>query len=298
MPLDHLAKFKLAKAKKLAKLIIFDYDGTIYDGDKFNHSDAAELVFRVLRRGIAAAIITARAATALKLFLPEIVRFQLPITVPLFIAGGNGTILHRISADGSIKEIYKQGLSFPEIKKSIILIRNSYRRCRLNTAKLNKKGLKNFRSFLKQDWADLIPLWIMVLNVGQEGIIFAETVKVSFVLPRRQKERESLIDDIQAAAGPSFQVVAGDDLYGHLTKRLGEDSKFAAVQSIARLMGLENNQLITFGDMPLGNDRGLLSFVYSFTNTDVPANPPPYFLGRHKKSPTAAVYQAVNYLIS
>jgi hypothetical protein len=70
------------------------------------------------------------------------------------------------------------------------------------------------------------------------------------------------------------------------------------------MLGLKPNQVAAFGDMPEDNDAGLLSFPYSFTNSEdflkskKDLGQPPYVLVGPDSSSVARVYQVIEYLIS
>ena len=113
-----------------------------------------------------------------------------------------------------------------------------------------------------------------------------------------------MVAELNQALGQTYQAAAGDETFVHITKKLAEDSKVVAIRAILKLLGLKSNQVATFGDMPVGNDAGLLSFPYSFTNADEFAKikknsaEPPYLLLNQSLTPVERVYKAIDYLIS
>ena len=68
-------------------------------------------------------------------------------------------------------------------------------------------------------------------------------------------------------------------------------------------LGLRDNQVLTFGDMPFGNDKGLLidsNLPYTFTNKYFDKESieiPPFFLPGSQSNPVKSVYKAVDYLL-
>src|SRR3989344_6936620 len=91
-----LTKIKLKEAKPLIKLFAFDYDGTVYDGRDFKFPEVIALIEKILAGGQSVSLITARAASAVKTFVPPLKEFLIDkgITESIFIGGGNGTILY------------------------------------------------------------------------------------------------------------------------------------------------------------------------------------------------------------
>jgi len=112
------------------------------------------------------------------------------------------------------------------------------------------------------------------------------------------------VDELNENLGEEYRAAAGDETYVHITRKLKEDSKAVAIKTILATLGLEKNQVATFGDMPTGNDSGLLSFPYSFTNLEEFAEvkkdlqQPPYVLLEPDLSPVNRVYKAIEYLLS
>src|SRR3989304_3501723 len=117
---SELTKIKLKKAKLLIKLFAFDYDGTVYDGRDFKFPEVIALIEKILASGQSASLITARAASAVKTFVPPLKEFLIDkgITEPIFIGGGNGTILYELKMD-ELKKIYNHGLNIDEINMVI-----------------------------------------------------------------------------------------------------------------------------------------------------------------------------------
>lgn len=298
----NLTKVKLAEAKPLIKLFAFDYDGTVYDGRDFKFPEVIALIEKILANGKSASIITARAASAVKTFVPPLKEFLISkdINEPIFIGGGNGTILYELKKD-ELKKVYSHGLNIDEINQAIGGWKKVYEKFKINIVDLDEKGLNTFQKFLSEDWSGYIPDEILNLCRPYEGNIFTEEAKVTFVLPKDEIMREKIIDEIKNELGEQYSVAVGDKTFCHITKRLEEDSKAVAIKVILGIMGLELNQVAAFGDMPTGNDTGLLSFPYSFTNSDEfikvknDLNQPPYILIDSDLTPVARIYKAVDY---
>jgi len=298
-----LTKIKLKEARQLIKLFAFDYDGTVYDGRDFKFPEVIALIEKILASGQSASLITARAASAVKTFVPPLKEFLIDkgITEPIFIGGGNGTILYELKSD-ELKKIYNHGLNIDEINMVINSWKKVYEEFKINTVDLAEGGLETFRKFLSEDWAGYIPDEILNLCRPYEGEIFTEEAKVTFVLSKDEITREKIISEIKNELGGEYSVAAGDKTFCHITKKLQEDGKVVAVKTILGIMGLDLNQVATFGDMPAGNDAGLLSFPFSFTNSDEfikeknNFDQPPYILIDSDLTSVARIYKAVEYL--
>lgn len=306
---DHteLTKIKLKEAKSVVNLFALDYDGTIYDGILYKQPGVTALIEKILAKDKSVAFITARAATALKVMAPPLQEFLLEnkISTPIFIAGGNGTVLHELRKNKLI-QIYNYGLSTSEINQAINGWRKVYEKLKINHNYLAEKGLETFQKFLKDDWTGYVPCQILKLCQPYEGEIFTEQAKVTFVLPKDKTLHKGIIEALHAELGKNYSIAAGDEIYTHITKCLKEDGKVVAIKAILKVLGLKTNQVITFGDMPTGNDKGLLSFPYSFTNSEEFIKvkkffrKPPFVLPPHQENsaPVARVYRAIDYLLS
>lgn len=139
------------------------------------------------------------------------------------------------------------------------------------------------------------------------GKIFAESVKITFVLPTDQSKQKKIIEILRKKLSPyGLNVGWGRIPFADVSKKLtgnGKiiDGKLLMIRNIIKKLQISDKQVATFGDAPNDNNKGLLSFPFSFTNdisTDKQnLNSPPYIL-KVNKSPVEAVYQAIYYLIS
>ncbi len=299
-----LVETKLEEAKPLIKLFGLDYDGTVSDGVDYKLPEVMVLVERILAKGKSVAFITARAATALKILVPPLqeILMRTGISIPSFVAGGNGTTLYEVKKN-KLVEIYNHGLELSQIKHAVDVWKKVYEKFGINTADLNEKGLKTFQNFLQENWDGYIPLEIVDICRPYEGKIFTEKAKVTFVLPKDKSFKEKIVAEVNNKLGEQYQAVAGDDIFVHITKQLEEDSKVVAIKTILESMALKPTEVATFGDMPTDNDAGLLSFPYSFTNSEefigvkTDLENPPYILTEPDLGPVARVYKAINYLL-
>lgn len=303
---DHcqLTRAKLKEAKSNIKLFGLDYDGTISDGAEFKQPQVFSLIGKILDAKKSVALVTARAATAIKVLAPPFKELisRKTIDFPNFIAGGNGTILFEIKKN-SLKEIYNHGLDMNEIMHAVKIGKKVFKNFKIKNSDLSEKGLKTFREFLSDNWEGYVPDNILDICRPYSGELFTEQAKVTFVLPKDKSLHKSLIDQLNNNLGGKLQATAGDDNYVHITKKLNEDGKAMAIKAILQILGFSINEVATFGDMPQGNDEGLLSFPYSFTNSDYYRsskkyfNKPPYVLPNPDMVPVKRVYEAINFLL-
>lgn len=293
---------KLEEIKNLVVLFAMDFDGTLADGGEFTKEKALSLIEEIIEAGKIPAFITARAATAVKSFVPHLEGYynNHQSAGPTYIAGGNGTVLYKLTSK-SLEKIYNHGLTLDEVKH-IVSVWKTYAEENLPVESLSEKGLTTFQKFYSETWDNLIPS--VVLNIGREfnGRIFTEEAKVTFVFPKDISLHSKIVDNIQQLIGEGFSVTAGDKDFCHITKSLHDDTKLVGVQKILELENLAENQVVTFGDMPHGNDAGLLSFPNSFTNyseiiSQKEITTPPYVLPEDGLFPVARVHKAIHYLL-
>ncbi len=294
----------MKKARQSIRLFAFDYDGTIYDGKDFTHSEVVGLVENIFAKDKSVAIITARAASALKMLVPVFKKLlsEHDVDRTIFIGLGNGTVLYALGKNG-LRKIYDHGFDLSQIHRAVSCWEHVYKAHALNVDNLNEKGLETFRTFLRDDWAGYISDEIVAACRPYAGSIFAETAKVTFVLPKDERMKEKIIHAVAQELGERYIITAGDNIFAHITRRFDEDGKAVAVKTILQLLGLKKPQVATFGDMPMGNDKGLLSFPFSFTNSkDFLGNKsdpekPPYIIANMGASAVAQIYSAVDALL-
>lgn len=299
-----LTQAKLEEAKPLIKLFGLDYDGTVSDAEH-KLQEVSVLVEKILDKDKLVAFITARAATALKTLVPPLQELLLrkETTMSSFIAGGNGTTLYEVKKDELI-ETYNHGFELPQIVKAVEVGRKVYEKLGIGAEDLAEKGLITFKKFLQDDWDGYVPAEMIDVCRPFDGELFTEQAKVTFVLPKDKSLHQKVAEKLNEKLSGEYRAAVGDDTYVHITRKLKEDSKAVAIKTILEILNLIPTQVATFGDMPNGNDAGLLSFPYSFTNLEEFINvkknlqEPPYVLMEPNLTPVARVYKAIDYLIS
>lgn len=299
-----LARAKLEEAKPLIKLFGLDYDGTVSDA-AHKQPEVFGLVEKILAKDKSVAFITARAATAVKVLVPPLQALlnKENVSVPSFVAGGNGTTLYEVKKN-ELVEIYNHGFNLEQVKRAVEVGREVYKKLGIGRADLAEKGLETFNKFLQESWDGYVPAEMIDVCRPYNGELFTEQAKVTFVLPKDKSLHAKVVAELNSALGEVYRAAAGDDTYVHITRKLEEDSKTVAIKTILKIIDLNETQVATFGDMPVGNDAGLLSFPYSFTNSDefvnikTEAKTPPYILLDEENSPVSRVYKAIEFLIS
>lgn len=292
------------------KLIACDYDGTIFDRNDQYYNDpmkVIQLAYDVRQKGIEFAFVSGRNTTLelpLRNLIPKFCRKK-GTNLTIWRSGGNGMSLSRITytpdpKEIRVEEIYSNSISLKELKTAIKV----YEKLNIRP---NEKGKIFFQSFLVQDLpADLVPPKFLQIARPYKGKFFAETVKVTFVLPSSEREQEKYIKLFREKLGPfGLSVGWGRIPFADITKKLllyGKevDGKKLMVNAIKKKLKIKDEQIVTFGDAPNDNNAGLLSFPYSFTN-DYRAkkknlNSLPFILSLDD-SPIASVYDVIRYLI-
>lgn len=295
---------KLAEAKPLIKLFGLDYDGTVSDAEH-KQPQVFALVEKIFAKNKSVAFITARAATAIKVLVPPLQELlnRENVSVSSFVAGGNGTTLYEVKKNELI-EIYNHGFNLLQVKRVVEVGRNVYQKLDIGRADLADKGLDTFNKFLQDDWNDYVPAEMIDVCRPFNGELFTEQAKVTFVLPKDKSLRSKVVNELNKNLGEEYCASAGDETYVHITRKLSEDSKTVAIKKILEILNLQQTEVATFGDMPTGNDAGLLNFPFSFTNSDefaemkIDVEKPPYILFDTNLSPVGRVYKAIDYLIS
>lgn len=257
---------KLVKEmKNKIKLYVFDYDGTIFDiHDKnFDHKKAFLLIKKVLFKNNYCLMLSARCASFIDLHIKNFEKIYKnnQNIKPIFIGGGNGSILYEYSNKG-LKIIYDNGFSFEEAKIIMKLGKKIYLDLKISSIELNVLGLKIHKSFLKKNWLKLIPNNFIKENKLYKGICFSEKAKTAFVLPKEKTVHKKIIklfqNKINKNLDNKFLVVKGDDVFLQISRSFKIDPKLYALKTIIKKLNLKDEQVVVFGNMPKDNDRGIL----------------------------------------
>ncbi len=290
------------------KLIAVDYDGTVYDrNDKTYNSldNVIELAFRVFQSGIDFAFVSGR-NTTLDIKLRElglIFCMKNDCSFTVWRSGGTGAVLNRLTFTPKkvfVKKIYSNSFDKSLLKKTF----DVYKKLKVEP---DLKSKIFFNEFLKnKPPKDLMPETCYKISCNSKGCVFAEAVKVTFVLPSDINEQKKIINVLRRKLTPYDLCVSWGNLpfadVGRNLRINGKivDGKLYMMKNLVKKLKIKDNQLATFGDSPNDNNKGLLSYPYSFTNDGniIKSNvyAPPYVL-EIKKSPVGAVYEAINYLI-
>jgi hydroxymethylpyrimidine pyrophosphatase-like HAD family hydrolase len=300
-----MAKMKLKELKTNGvSLIAVDWDGTVYDRndpDYNSFSKVIQLAHAVTDADIEFAVISAR-NTTLEFFLrQEIAQYSKEENTSLSIwrSGGNGMNLSKITSSPEgvlVDPIYANFLAQEDINRSM----DAYLALRVSP---DAESREFFNFFLQQNLPeDLVPKSFFELSKPFRGSVFAEAVKISFVLPTSIEDQEKCFDYLRNSLEPHGLVVNWSKLpFADISRKFNVDGKLLATQQIIQKLKIDKSHVGTFGDAPNGNDAGLLSFPYSFTNYQSlikkNINEPPFMLDV-KKSQTETIHQAIHYLIS
>ncbi len=251
-----------------------DYDGTLY-GHNYRPGDVATLVGHSSRQDIVPAVISARDATAKRELLPEIQR-ELALRgmqAPVYMGLANGKGLYKVEA-GGIEPIYEFGLDDDDIRR----IMDAYGELGIEvTDPMDSIRQKS----LKANWNNLIPPHLLDLAAGTKGF-WAEPLKASVRLPDEKNLRLEAVDMLSQFLDGQYDVGWSGGVMADVTRSIGTDGKLYAARTLMDINRTCDAHVGTFGDMPHGNDKGLLSLPYSFTNNEQAPlrtnNTPPYLL--------------------
>lgn len=308
---EQYAQKMLEKAKTSVMALVMDQDGTVKGGNdpQYQKANVTELLQKISRAGKYPSIITASGASALKSFFPlNNFYAQEKIAIPTFIGIGNGTALYKFSSAGK-KEIYNHGLTINEVKAIVEVWQNVYKTLKITESNLQIKGLETFKKFMETDWTGYIPADYLEIFKDYNGRCFTEQIKVTVVFPAwDERKQRDLVKIMQLELDKSFGrnkylVSRGDETFLHITHTFNVDPKLFALKTIMKDLKLTPKQVVTIGDLPLDNDRGLLiksKLPYTFTNKyfeGMDVNRPPFLLPGSSKSPVASVYQAIEFLL-
>lgn len=305
-----LAQLKLKKVRSLGiKLIACDYDGTVFDRKDKTFNDpikVIELIYKVRKTGIEFMLISARNTTLEIGFRELISKFcnKKRETLTIWRSGGNGMNLSKITFSTDllktkITKIYSNSISLKEACLSLDIYK------KLNI-KADRLSTIFFREFLNKKLPeDLVSKNFFNLMKPFNGAVFAESAKISFVLPSIKRDHRKIITYFKDKLHSKGLNVSYNGLcFVDISKKLKEnnkiiDGKLLAIKTVMNKLKIGKKQVVTFGDSPEGNDVGLLSLPYSFTNNQnyfQKGQIPPFVLNS-KKSPITAIYKAINYLI-
>jgi len=280
----------LEEIKPKIKALVFDFDGTLKSSSE-PECNPMELVDKIVAGNKSVGIVTASGVSALMGLGKQLKKAYLGIA--------NGMALYKID-DKGIAEIYKYPVG--NVDEIISAWQKVMKEISVDESGLVEKGLKIFREFLVKDWGEYIAKELIEKAAPYEGKCFMEELKVTVVMPRDEIFfQEEFIKLMRNALGDKYVVEMGDTTFAHITRYMGMAPKLFALRRIQQELGLDDNEIVTFGDMPNGNDRGLLidsKLPYTFTNKLVDGVPtPPFVLPGSEIKPIASVYKAVKNLL-
>jgi hydroxymethylpyrimidine pyrophosphatase-like HAD family hydrolase len=300
---------KLEEARRGGiKLIAVDYDGTVYDRNDKNYNsldNVIELAFRVFQSGISFAFVSGR-NTTLDIKLREMgLRFcrKNNCSFVVWRSGGTGAVLNKLTFNP--KEVFIEKIYSNSFDKCLLeKVLDIYRELKINPDLESKKF---FNEFLKnKPPEDLMPEICYKISCQSKGSVFAEAVKVTFVLPSNIDEQKKTISILRKKLDSYDLCVSWGNLpFADVGRNLRIDGKIIdgklyMMKNLVKELKIKDNHLVTFGDSPNDNNKGLLSYPYSFTNDSnvikSSVYTPPYVL-EIKESSVGAVYEAINYLI-
>jgi hydroxymethylpyrimidine pyrophosphatase-like HAD family hydrolase len=283
------------------RAIVLDFDGTIYQDGIVSYADSARLIMQIREAGIFPIIITARDATMRRDFLPllqEMISAQRTVTeTPVYVGLSNGMAGYCLMPD-SIVPLYARVWSQDELAticSTYAKIRGEYgiERCLIPECSL-EDFLASWESFVPEDL-----LRITHQNFG----VWVEPSKVTVAASNDPTVVQEMLQALSAQLGDGFEVLWSGLPVIDITPKLPgvEDPKLHGLQQILSQLpeDLTNLQLVTFGDSPFGNDRGILSYPFSFSPVPNPApqqDGPPYCL-EGSCHPVHRVFRAVSFLI-
>ena len=300
------ANSKLQSLKSAGvKLLGFDYDLTLFDGKdpRYSHEQVVELGFIIQQSNIYYLIMSSRSATLHRLFRDITAKiFQsnnniLPLTC--YLSGGNGMNLSEVTFDrqgATTKTIYENVMTEDVILKVLEVYFG------LNIKNPDQKAKTVFHNFLyKTNWQDLVPQKLLEMSKRYNDTVFVEGGKVSLILPAQQAERNVYLQQLRELLQPQgLNVVCNEEPFVHVSMQMPMDGKLMAARTVMERLEITDEQAGFFGDSPNGNDKGILSLLYSFTNckrlSKQSLESPPYIL-KTTDSPVGAVHEAIHVLL-
>lgn len=300
----------LNSIKSKVKAFVFDFDGTIKSSKEPDYSPF-DLIKKIIINNKSVGIVTASGVSALSGLAEQIIKlcFENNFTSPIYLGVANGVALYKLNSNEK-EELYNYSISLDDTKKIIEVWKKVVNKIGLKNEDLVESGLKTFNEFLIKDWGKYIPNEFLSLSKDYNGKCFVEKLKSTFVMPKndvfsQEKFITLMQEELDNTLGiGKFIIDMGDNVFAHVTQKPGMAPKLFALRKIMEDLGLEKDQIVTFGDMPFGNDRGLLidsNLPYTFTNKSIDKKDlktPPFMLPGHELTPVASVYKAVDDLLS
>lgn len=300
----------LKKIKPLVKAFVFDFDGTIKSSSE-PECKPLELMEKIVFSGKSVGIITASGVSALEGLANQIIKLDYinKFLTTIYFGIANGTALYKLDGHGK-HELHRYPLKLNEASGILQVWEKVMAENKIKETDLMEKGLKTFKEFLLKNWGEYIPNEFLSLSEKFSGKCFAEELKITFVMPKNEVfSQEKFITLMQKEidnlfGSGKFIIDMGDNVFAHVTHYPNMAPKLFALKRIQKELKLRDEQILTFGDMPFGNDKGLLIdslLPYTFTNKyfdkeDI--GKPPFVLKNSGLAPIAQVYRAVNYLLS
>ncbi|HET9947088.1 MAG TPA: HAD family hydrolase [Patescibacteria group bacterium] len=281
------------------KLVATDYDGTIM-GDAITHQQATSLILAIARQtpensGAIPLIATARDATIQK------AQFQALLEAtaqegqqfnPIFVATANGASMYVIHR-GQLGLIYENRLTQEDLSH----IASAYQELGIQ---ISDQRDERRQTDLAQNWEGIIPEETLDFARRHRGL-WAEQTKVTLLLEEGQNDHSSVATALREHLGPEFSVGWTTAPILDITKTLPEDGKMYAVHKLSEFLGIDSSNLATFGDMPDGNDRHLLSAVeFGFTSReDYPtrSDQAPFVLPHTSDSAVQRTHDAIRFVV-
>ena len=295
----------LNKARSSVEAFVFDVDGTIKSSAEPDCSPI-KLIEKIISNGKFVGLVTASGVSALEGLAGQLLKLA-PVSL-IYLGIANGTALYKLDSKGK-HELYRNPLSLEEVKGILRAWESVIKKNNLKEKDLVPKGLSTFNKFLEKNWGEYIPEDYLQLSGKFGGKCFVEELKATFVMPKdevfSQKKFVALMqEEIDRTAGRGKYIIdMGDTTFAHATRKPGMAPKLYALKRIQSELGLSDNQVLAFGDMPFGNDKGLLidsNLPYTFTNKYFDKESieiPPFFLPGSQSNPVKSVYKAVDYLL-
>ncbi|MCA9371631.1 HAD hydrolase family protein [Candidatus Woesebacteria bacterium] len=320
-PTSRRTSTMLNRAKKDLKLFALDYDGTLVasGSDLYTIDSAKSCMQEIINHFASLVIISARAATGYQILVPVLQKLLQPVdrSPHVYFAGGNGTMMYRIFPKKT-ERIYCHNIPLEIVQQIIQEVNRIYKEEHIEANKLNSNGLRMFLQMKAQSWDKIINPQVLSASRPYPWC-FAEDVKISIVLPQTIKQHSALLDklvqiikNLEQTHDIHLQISRGDETFAHITRSFeGKDPKLAALEHVMAELVLNDNQVVVIGDMPDGNDKGILvdsDFPYTFTNSQKHQIPQGVFLSKpyplldrysdQQLHPIETVYRAIHFLLT